>query len=226
MAHLALLQDGGADLAGHHRRDAVGTDHEAGREVSRVGAGPDPDAGHAARAVAEHVGDPGLVEDVRAGLGGGVHEHPVEQVAARGVERADAGAGPDRDPDGVVLAVVEGDDRDRRRTGPGDPRQQAPAGQLEHPGAHQPVRGERVGAVPAPVQQRDPEAGPGQQHRGGGAGDPGAHDDDVVVLHDTSALSRAANSPVHRWETTSSAPNRAPSMNVESRRCWNHCPTV
>ena len=79
----------------------------------------------------------------------------------------------------------------------------------------------------ATVEHGDPSAGPGQQHRGRGAGHPAADDHDVVVVSSTRPPSRAARTrpgtgarqrPVHL--------NRAPSMNVESRRFWNHWPTA
>ena len=118
-----------------------------------------------------------------ARLLGGVDEDPVEQVPARRIERLDPGPGLDGHLDVLPVRVVEGGPPDRRRARRHEGVQDAPPGQLQDPRAHQRVRGEGVAAAPAPVDEGDPEAGPGQEQGRGGAGHPATHHDDVVAAH-------------------------------------------
>ena len=69
----------------------------------------------------------------------------------------------------------------RGRTVAGDHRlEQPPPGQTGDTGQLDLMRGERVTREPRSVHGRDPQPGPGEQHRGRRSGWPRSHDDDVV----------------------------------------------
>ena len=96
---------GRADLAGHRPRRCRPRRSTRPAERSRVPApSPDPDPGHAARVVAEHVGDPGLVQDLARRPRRRRPPAPGRAGSGGGVERVDAGARADRDLHGVLVA--------------------------------------------------------------------------------------------------------------------------
>ena len=93
----------------------------------------------------------------RAGVGRGVSQHAVQHGASRRVQRVDAELRFDRDGD-VLIRITERRGPDRRRVRSDDRRQHAPAMQLQDGAAHQRVRGKRVRAIPAPVDDEHPAA--------------------------------------------------------------------
>ena len=129
---------------------------------------------------------------------GGLDEDPVEHGASRRVEGIHPGARADRDLHLVAVAVVEDGARDRWRAGAISPVQQAPARELEHAGAHQPV----VETVSTPtagsLDDGDPDAGPGQQQGGRRPGHAPADHDDVVGVHAPATLDRSGSQPAEQ----------------------------
>ena len=107
-------------------------------------------AGAPGRPVPQQAGDPYAVAHLGTGRRGGVHEDPVEHVPARGVQRLDPGVRPDRDADRLVAGEEEHGAAHRRGARRDDLVEQTPPGQLQHPGPHQAVGGQRVAAVRRP----------------------------------------------------------------------------
>ncbi len=201
------------DLACDHRTDAVGADGECcpDRRLSSGGSGH-TDAEHTTVAGAQQTQHGRLVQHLGSRCGGRLDEHPVEQVAARRVQRVHARARAQRHLGGAAVAVVEGRAADRRRPCRDEVREHPPPRQLEDAGPHQRMGGDSVRAGLRPLEHRDPEAGPGQEEGGRGAGDPAPDDDHVIVVHEgSSTVSPECGAvavgtvPVVRWCTTASA---------------------
>ena len=177
----AAVQHRRARAQRHHRADAVGAHGEArGRleaHARRVARGDARDP--ALRVDAEPI-DGHAEADLDAGRSSRLDHDRVEHGAARSVERVDARLGLDLD--GVDRVAVAHHVLVHRRRAGGDHRiEQAPALELEHAGPHQGVGRQRVGPGAAAIDQENATAAAREQHRGGGAGDPGADHDGVVL---------------------------------------------
>ena len=217
-----------AGEAGDRRAQPVGAHGDPGADLERRAALVPPDnAGHPSVAVAAQAGDSHAEAHLGAGIPGGIDQDRVEHGAAGGVEGVDAGTRFDGYVN-AILAIVEHAPSHRRGSGGGDLVEQAPAGKLQHPCAHEGVGRDGVGAVLAAVDHQDPQARLGQDHRGGGSGRPGPDDDDVVgrlvercheVSHRADAMPKGRRSRAARWLAMNSASWRTPSMKLELRRC-------
>ncbi len=171
----------GADPPGGARAQAVGADDEArAQRADPAVPGADPDPADPAGVVADQAGDAGAGPHVRAGLGRGGHEQPVERGPARRDQQVHPGPLLHRQRP-LLAADRERDLTDRRRPGREHPVQQAPAGELDDSAAGDRVGGQGVARQQRPLEHGDVVPPGGQQPGGGGAGAPGTHDHDVVV---------------------------------------------
>ena len=120
--------------------------------------------------------------DLRAGRAGGVDEQRVQHGAAGTVERVDALAGREV-PVQHHRPGVEPHPAGGRRSRGAQLAEQAPPVQAGDAGDLDLMRGDGVTGEARPVNEQDPRALPGKQHRGRGARDPRADDDDVIAAH-------------------------------------------
>ena len=99
----------------------------------------------------------------------------------------------DRD---LLRTVAEGSAPDRGRALGDDRVEHAPAVQLNDRRAHQGVGRQHVGAIAAPLDDKDPRTGTSQQHRSRGSGTPSADDNEIEVTP-VSTRSLHCSSPPH-----------------------------
>ncbi len=168
------------DHFGDRRADAVGTDDHAcpnldlalwpGEDGAR-----DPAVGSADQidqAVTPQKHGPGRLRRIG--------EDRIQHRPPRCIEGVYAAFGLERNGH-VDAGIVEFDPAHRLRARGRDRIEQSPALELRHRAAHQRVRRERVVAAPAAVDDQDPSALPGQEHRRGGAGAARADNDCVEI---------------------------------------------
>ena len=115
----------------------------------------------------------------------------------------------------ALLAKTKGDIPYRRGAGIDHATQETPALELEHPTSQEGVGGDGVGRHLGSIYQEHSVSLTGKKHRGGRAGDPGAHHDCVIFAAHAPATSTLTLVPLVSMSYTA---ERAMERSTTARR--------